>query len=165
MTRRERTWRTFTAVTGPRKTGPQPRAPPGAWSLLPRPRRWPASSTRPWTSSTRPSWRPSPAQHRKWKYCVYRRRKSLICLTRFYMCSYVFCNKKDAHPLFQGWITFWQTDRLIFYAVRKTRTDAKLHSDEANKNSFTFDRTLKLICILAFLTQTFFWWRTLGTIK
>ena len=38
----------------------------------------------------------------------------------------------------------------------KTRTDAKLHSDEANKNSFTFDRTLELICILAFLTQTFF---------
>jgi len=38
----------------------------------------------------------------------------------------------------------------------KTRTDAKLHSDEANKNSFTFDRTLELICILAFLKQTFF---------
>ena len=71
------------------------------------------------------------------------------------MCSYVFCNKKDARPLFQGWITFWQTDRLIFYAVRKTRTDAKLHSDEANKNSFTFDRTLKLKCILAFNADIF----------
>ena len=47
----------------------------------------------------------------------------------------------------------------------KTRTDAKLHSDEANKNSFTFDRTLLLICILAFLTQTFFGEGHLGQSK
>ena len=81
---------------------------------------------------------------------------------RFFMCSYVFVTDIDAiawTPSFSGMNNFLTDRRIIFYsAVRKKHGQtAKLHSDGANKNSFTFYMTAINMHFSILPRYLFFW--------